>query len=98
MWMPVEVLDGGDVSGEKEGEKEVEEEKVLEVEVQGEVEVEFEDEDEDEDVGMEKSAYGIKDVFERVWRKMEKVGLVAQRKKQQRGKAKELDDEHDGDL
>ena len=40
----------------------------------------------------------MRDVLERVWRKLERIGLVVQKTKQQTRKAKEPDTGHDGDL
>lgn len=90
MWIPVEFWDDGDEVDEKRGWRraDVRRGRALEAEL-GE---------EDADVEMEMEVYGIRDVLEGWWRRLEKVGLVVQRKFWELEKFKELDDGHDGDL
>lgn len=95
IWVPVEFWD--EVEGVDErgsGSEGMRGEKALEGEGEAEGEVGVEDGDE----GMESRMYGMKDVLERVWRKLERIGLVVQKGEQQMRKIKQLDKGHDGDL
>lgn len=98
IWMPAEFWDEGDgvekergaESGGLRGEKEVNWER--------DVGLDLEDEHGDVYGKMESTVYGARDAIVRVWRDLERAGLVAWRKAQRLGKAGELDDGHDGDL
>lgn len=96
MWIPIEFWDEGDEVGKERGPRggDVRGEKALEVEVEVEV---------DEDVGMEMEMVmdGMKDMAGWVWRKLEKIGLVVQSKRQDiddMDEIKEPDNGYDGDL
>lgn len=102
MWIPLEFWDeggdgvrgeGGPRGGDVRGEKVLEE-----AELEDELALEYGDGDGDGEMEME--VYGVRDMLQWVWRKVEKIGLLVQREKQQVGKCKELDDDdgHDGDL
>ncbi len=92
LWIPDEFWDDGDEVG---GERSPREEDVRGENVAERVwEVELEDEDEE----IKTSLYGMKDVLARVWKKLEEIGLVVQRKEQEIENTNELDDGHDGDL
>ena len=61
-------------------------------------EVDLDLEDDDEDVNWEASVFGVRDALARVWRNLEEKSSVVWRKPQRQGKARVLDDGHDGDL
>lgn len=69
MWIPMQFWDEG-VEERGRTSEDVRGEKVLELEV------------EDEDVEDEMQLHGARCVMERVWRNLEKIGLVVQRKRQ----------------
>lgn len=96
MWIPAEFWDGEEQRGER----------VVVVEVEGEVEGEdVQDEEgeegEEEEVGEGEigvQACGVRDVVGRVWRNLQRIGLVGRRERERVGKEKELDNGHGGDL
>lgn len=95
--MPVLGWDDGDgkVGDDVRGER------VLEGDFEGELmeelmEEEVEDEDGEVD-GKDGSGSGVADVLVRVWRTVERIGIVVRRRRRV-GSAKGLDDGHDGDL
>lgn len=100
IWIPVEFWDGGDGRDggderdgkQSPGSENVKGKKALEAELEA-VSV-----DEDGEMEMEMEAYGRRGVVERIWKELEKLGSVVQRKMEQMQKVKELGDGHDGDL
>lgn len=96
MWVPLEFWeddDGDEVGGEggpRSGD--VRGEKALEADLEDELGLG------DGNVEMEMQGYGARHMFGWVWAKVEQIGLLVQRQKQQVGKCKRLDDGHDGDL
>lgn len=96
MWVPVQFWDGGD-EGDGKGVRggDVRGEKVLVADFEAELE---EKEDEDVELQGKIEGYGVRDVLERVWKTVEKIGTVVRRRKQRMERDKELDNGHDGDL
>lgn len=97
MWIPIEHCDGGDEVDGKRGSKigDVRGERTLEMWLEDmDVDVDADVDVEDDDV----VGYGVRGFVDRVWRELEKIGLVLERKKQQMEKVKELENGHDGDL
>ncbi|KAF6220867.1 hypothetical protein HO133_002547 [Letharia lupina] len=102
MWIPVGIWDGGDEvdggRGREIGDVRGGEGLVLGLEdgvegVEGDGGV-FGVEGVEGDGGV----FGVRDVVERVWKRLEKIGLVVQRGRHRVDKVKELDGGHDGDL
>lgn len=90
MWIPVGIWDGGD---------EVDGERGREVgDVRGGKGLVLGLEDGVEGVEGDGGVFGVRDVVERVWKRLEKIGLVVQRGRHRVDKVKELDGGHDGDL
>lgn len=100
-WDEGDVRGGGKV-GDVRGER------VLEADFEGDVMEEEEEEDGDEgedgegegkDVEMDArwSGSNVRDMFLRVWKEVERIGMVVRRRRRVET-AEELDDGHDGDL
>ena len=89
IWIPIQFWDEGEEKRDHKSE-DVRGEKLLELEV--------EVDDVDEDVEVERPVHGPRCVMEKVWKKLEKIGLVVQGKRQHVEKVKDLDNGNDGDL